>query len=45
MTWTVLFHPEFEPEFEMMAESVRDELSAAALVLARRRTRSRSAAR
>ena len=28
MEWTVLFHPDFEPEFEQFAEPVQDELLA-----------------
>jgi hypothetical protein len=28
MTWTVKLHPSFEPEFEELAEAVRDELLA-----------------
>lgn len=33
MAWTVLFHPEFEPEFDALARAVRDELLASAIVL------------
>ncbi|MFZ2061531.1 MAG: type II toxin-antitoxin system RelE/ParE family toxin [Candidatus Binatus sp.] len=28
MTWPIVFHPKFDPEFEGLAESVQDELLA-----------------
>lgn len=34
MPWTVRFHPDFEPEFLALPESVQDELLAQAQVLA-----------
>ena len=36
MAWTLLFHDKFEPEFEVLAETVQDALLAAARVLAER---------
>jgi hypothetical protein len=33
MSWTVLFHPEFEPEFDSLPDDVQDELLALALRL------------
>jgi hypothetical protein len=33
MTWTVLFHDEFEPEFDALEEAVQDELLAHAQLL------------
>jgi hypothetical protein len=33
VTWTVIFHEEFEPEFEALPESVHDELLANAKLL------------
>ena len=35
MVWTVLFHEEFDPEFELLAAEVQDELLAHARLLAR----------
>ncbi|MGH6893629.1 MAG: type II toxin-antitoxin system RelE/ParE family toxin [Dongiaceae bacterium] len=35
MTWTVLFHDDFQPEFHELRDSVQDELLAHALVLQR----------
>ena len=35
MTWTVLFHDEFEAEFEALVEDLQDELLANAKLLAR----------
>lgn len=36
MTWNVIFHSDFEPEFEALAEAVQDELLAAAGALKER---------
>lgn len=36
MPWNVFFHPDFEPEFEALAETVQDELLAAAGALKER---------
>ena len=33
MTWRVIFHPEFEPEFDNLPEIVQDEISATIEVL------------
>src|SRR4051812_30797834 len=33
MVWTVLFHPDFEPEFELLPEGVQDKLLARIAVL------------
>ncbi len=33
MTWTVVYHDDFEPEFDALAEAVQDALLAAAMVL------------
>lgn len=33
MFWTVVFHPDFEPEFEALGSTVQDELLASAMAL------------
>jgi len=36
MPWTVLFHDDFEPEFDRLPEEVQDEIFGAAIVLRER---------
>ncbi len=33
MLWTIVFHPDFEPEFEALGSGVQDELLASAMAL------------
>jgi hypothetical protein len=33
MAWTIVYHPAFEPEYEVLSEPVQDALVEAALVL------------